>query len=76
VVERSTAETKMREAALKLPPSDFGSFRAIQAAARVAEQLVFDKRKRCRQAVVRLMSGLSWVGVAARDAILAEIDHG
>jgi hypothetical protein len=69
-------EAKMRECAHALPPSDFGSFRAIQAAARLAEQLVFDERKRCRQAVVRLTSGLSWVGVAARDAILAEIDHG
>jgi hypothetical protein len=67
-----TVEEKMRATAHALPVSDFGSHRAIQAAARLAEQLVFDERKRCRAAVVRHMPGLAM----ARDAILEEIDRG
>jgi hypothetical protein len=72
MADATNTEAKMRKAAHALPVSDFGSHRAIMAATRVAEQLVFDERKRCRAAVVRHTPGLAM----ARDAILDEIDHG
>ena len=42
----STTEAAMRKAAMSLPPSDFGSHRAIQAAARAADDLIAPYRAR------------------------------
>ena len=46
LVEPSTTEAAMRKAAMSLPPSDFGSHRAIQAAARAADDLIAPYRAR------------------------------
>jgi len=46
LVEPSTTEAAMRKAAMSLPPSDFGSHRAIQAAARAADDLIASYRAR------------------------------
>ena len=46
LVKPSTTEAAMRKAAMSLPPSDFGSHRAIQAAARAADDLIAPYRAR------------------------------
>ena len=46
LVKPSMTEAAMRKAAMSLPPSDFGSHRAIQAAARAADDLIAPYRVR------------------------------
>ena len=46
LAEPSKTEAAMRKAAMSLPPSDFGSHRAIQAAARAADDLIAPYRAR------------------------------
>lgn len=53
----STAEELMRAAAHAMPTCDFGSTRAIQAAAKVAETLVIAERIRCADIARAIDSG-------------------
>ena len=72
----TATEDRMRAAAHALPPSDFGSTRAIQAAADVADAMVAEAEARIKEltaALAPLDSVVQVLGIADTDEVPAEV---